>query len=114
GAEADVNRQHHGAGGAPVDWLCVVNPDTVSLAAPDGLSPGPIIEWKLGSLRDDEIDAVLRFHVLHTDTELRETFAEHLVSAVHSHSIAIDKIWRRIYLQDSVLVIDGFEYNLTD
>lgn len=100
--------------GDPIDWLCVVNTEAGAVIPALETSDYPVVEWKLGALRKDEVDSVLRYHVLRTNSEVREEFAEHLTSAFHSHTIAVDKIWQRSYLQDSVLVIDGFEYNLTD
>ena len=72
------------------------------------------VVWRPDALRPDEADKLRSFHVLSTNTELREKYSEQIRAAVHSHSIAAEKILTRSMLEDGILVIDGFDYNFTE
>jgi len=52
-----------------------------------------------GELAKEEIETVLRFHILLTDTKLREQFSEQIRSSMHAHKLAVDKIFQRIFLR---------------
>ena len=74
----------------------------------------PTVYWQAGALVRDEIDTLLRYHVLLTRSDLPEEYGEQVRAAGHAHAIAAEKIWSRSFLQDGKLVIDGFDYNLTE
>jgi hypothetical protein len=74
----------------------------------------PRVYWQAGALVRDEIDTLLRYYVLLTRSDLREEYGEQVRAAGHAHAIAAEKIWSRSFLQDGKLVIDGFDYNLTE
>ena len=53
--------------------------------------------------------------VHHADAVAHEVDTQRPLSAAgHAHAIAAEKIWSRSFLQDGKLVIDGFDYNLTE
>ena len=70
--------------------------------------------WRPDELTREEIEAVLRYYVLNTDTQLRDEFNEQIRPSLHSHAVRVGKIANRVFLEDGKLVIDGFDYNCTD
>ena len=81
----------------------------------DQLSNGqtPKIFWKTAPLRNDEEEAILRFYALLTEEGLRSEYGEQIRAAGHAHTLAVEKIWTRIFLDEGRLVIDGFEVEFT-
>ncbi len=74
----------------------------------------PASVWKLGDLTTDDIDTIRRFHVLQTDSELRENFRDSISTMLHMHSIAVEKIWQKIFLDESRLVSGANEYQFDE
>ena len=74
----------------------------------------PIVEWRLSSLTSDEIDAIRRFHVLQSDALLRDQFGERLSAANHIQAIAVEKIWKRIFLSDAALVFGDAQFRFVE
>lgn len=74
----------------------------------------PYCEWKLAELTADEMDTVRRFHAMQSDGHLREHFRDSIHTALHVHTIAVEKIWQRIFLEDSRLICGENEYRFTD
>lgn len=74
----------------------------------------PKVYWQAGELLKEEIETLLRYHVLLTRAELRDEYGEQVRAAGHAHAIAAEKIWSRSFLQEGKFVIDGFDYNLTE
>ncbi len=74
----------------------------------------PASEWVVGDLSSADINTIRRFHVLQTDTAIRETFRDAVPTALHAHSIAVEKIWHRIFLEESHVVSGGSEYKFSD
>jgi len=74
----------------------------------------PGCEWVLGDLNSADINTIRRFHALQTDTSLRESFRESVPTALHAHSIAVEKIWQRVFLEESRLVCGDGEYRFSD
>lgn len=95
------------------DWLVVISSEespTTTVPA-DGV---PRVYWQHAPLRKDEIETILRYHVLLHDERLRAEFGEQLRAAGHAHSLAIEKIFNRIFLTDGKLVIEGFDFNFSE
>lgn len=74
----------------------------------------PGVLWKADELRPDEVETILRFHVLQHDTSFTERFNEHVRPSLHAHRVASEKIVERILLDSGKLMIDGFDYNFSD
>ena len=72
------------------------------------------IKWRIEQLQADELDTIRRLHVLQTDAKLREEFKEKVSAANHIQSLAVEKIWHRIFLSDSRLIVGKAEYQFTD
>jgi hypothetical protein len=70
--------------------------------------------WKAAELTPDERDSVKRFHVLQNDAKLRAAHGEQIRGMFHSHMLILERIVNRIFLEDGRLVIDGFDYNLSE
>ncbi|MFN0278427.1 MAG: DUF6079 family protein [Pyrinomonadaceae bacterium] len=86
----------------------------VSSEAKDDAFSWPAAAWKLGALTGGDLDTIRRFHVLQTDNEIRETFKDSISTTLHVHSIAVEKIWQRIFLDDSSLISGEKEYKFTE
>ena len=99
-----------------LDWEIVVTDSETNasaLAANGGLSV-PIIVWQSASLRPEEEQTLKRYHVLLTDTELPENYAEQVRASGHAHRTTVEKIWRRIFLEDAKLLIEGMPHPLPE
>ena len=93
----------------PADWRVFIGGLTAQNA-----SDGNTGEWKLGVISSDDIDTLRRFHVLQTDAAFREKFRDSISTALHVHSIAVEKIWQRTFLEDGRLILGGREYPFSD
>lgn len=96
------------------DWEVVINPHNGAGVLPETSGDVALVVWKPDALRPDEIDKIRSYQALSTNTDLQEKFSEQIRAAVHAHSIAVEKIVNRIFLDDGKLVIDGFDYNFTE
>ncbi|HMJ08235.1 MAG TPA: hypothetical protein VK468_04475, partial [Pyrinomonadaceae bacterium] len=96
-----------------VDWEVIID---LSGAKPAKAEVSDIasVVWKADDLRKDEIETILRYHALGTDTELRDEFSEQIRASLHSHNLSVDRIFNRAFMNDGKLVIDGFDYNFTE
>lgn len=70
--------------------------------------------WRADGLRQEEIETIRRFHALSTQTDLRNDFADQLTASIHAHTLSLEKIATRIFLEDGKLIIEGFDYNFTE
>lgn len=100
-------------GGSSDNWKVYVR-YTSPLGSENAALRWPACEWVLGDLSSADINTIRRFHVLQTDTKLRETFRESVSTALHAHSIAVEKIWQRIFLEEGRLVSGESEYKFSD
>lgn len=94
-----------------LDWEMYIGFDKLAAA---GTAEVPKVYWQADALLKDEVETVLRYHALLTRSELIEEYGDQVRAAGHAHAIAVEKIWSRSFLQDGKLVIDGFDYNLTE
>ncbi len=85
-----------------------------SHASGDAAPDWPVCEWKLGEMTREDLDTIARFQVLQTDHELREDFRDAIPTALHAHSIAVEKIWQRVFLEESRLLSGESEYQFTE
>jgi hypothetical protein len=95
------------------DWMVIISGEQNSAVTrtEDGV---PRVFWQHAPLRADEIQTLLRYHVLVNDENLRAEFGDQLRAAGQGHALAIEKIWTRVFLADGKLIIDGFDFNFTD
>ncbi len=96
------------------DWMVIISGENQIMPLTENEEDVPRVFWQHAPLRNDEIETILRYHVLLNDETLREEFGDQLRAAGHAHSLAIEKIWNRIFLGDGKLVIEGFDFNFSE
>jgi hypothetical protein len=96
-------------GGMFVDWEVAIHFDEQA-GADANMS---LMYWKPAKIRPDEIDIINRYYVLSTDRGFRELLGDETRASLHSHSVSVEKIINRLFLEDGQLTIDGFDYNFT-
>ncbi|MFM9905374.1 MAG: DUF6079 family protein [Pyrinomonadaceae bacterium] len=96
------------------DWSICVTFDHADSSKEFGLKDDSSIEWRLGELRDEDIGAIKRLHLLETNPELREGFKEKLSAEAQICSLEVESIWERIFLSESRLIVGKAEYRLSD
>ncbi len=72
------------------------------------------ISWRLGQLTEDDLETLRRVCVLQKNADLREQFKDKLAAVAPIQSLAIEKIWQRVFITESRLVVDGTKYPLTE
>ncbi|MBP9665010.1 MAG: hypothetical protein KBD94_10330, partial [Pyrinomonadaceae bacterium] len=86
-----------------LDWrLMVVQQDSEELSGADPGSSAYV--WQTAQPTEDEIGVLRRHHLLQTDPSLRELNQATWSTASHLHSIMIEKIWQRLFLDDAQIV----------
>jgi hypothetical protein len=95
-----------------LDWEVIIN--SSEMANDDNNSGVPRVFWKPAPLRKDEAETILRYYVLLTDTSLKEDYGEQIHAAGHAHTIAVERIWNRMFIDEAKFVIEGFDYNFTE
>lgn len=94
------------------DWELIVQFDGAgSQSIDDG---GNLVLWRPDNIMPDEIETILRYHVLQHDASIAERFNEHVRPSLHAHRVAAEKIVERVMLDSGNLIIDGFDYNFSD
>lgn len=96
------------------DWEVVIDLQNAEDTLPEASGDVSRVVWKPDALRPDEIDKIRSYHALSTNTDLQEKYSEQIRASVHAHSIAVEKIVNRSFLEDGKLIIDGFDYNFTE
>lgn len=94
-----------------LDWEVIINS---SQNNDDNGGEIPRVYWKHAPLRKDEAETILRYYVLQTNTALAEEFADQITAAKHTHAVAVEKIWSRMFIEEAKFVIEGFDYNFTE
>ncbi len=101
-------------GAESLEWELIINSKKERMEPqPDGTKT-PTVFWQPDWLRKDETETILRYCALLTQPELHAEYGEQIHAAAHAHSLAVEKIWERIFLIDGTIVIDGFDYNFTE
>lgn len=106
-------QQHTASPDLQMDWEVVIDLQTSGQILADPAPGVSRVFWKPDELRKEEMEAILRYYVLNTRTDLREEFSEQIRASLHSHAVRVGKIANRIFLEDGKLVIGGFDYNCT-
>ena len=91
----------------------VVSPN-FSAAGENFAANPPKIFWRPAELRKEEEEAVLRFYALLTDAALRQQFGDQIRAAGQAHTVAVEKIWRRVFLDEGRLSVDGQSLSFTE
>lgn len=98
----------------PLDWAVSVHAGTDTTTIDPDLRAGQSMAWRLAEMTSDEKDTVKRYHLLHNDADVRTQFGEGIATAAHLHSIAVEKIWQRIFLRDARIFLDDFHYEFAE
>lgn len=93
-----------------LDWEVIINS---SQTAPEN-SGVPKVFWKPAQLRKDEAETILRYYVLLSDASLKEEYGDQIHAAGHAHTIAVERIWNRMFIDEANFIIEGFDYNFTE
>lgn len=97
------------------DWEVIIDLTTADTSNGQTLpSETAQAVWRPSDLSPDERDAIKRFYVLQNDLSIREAFSEQVRSSFHSHLLVLDRAIGRTFFEDGRIVIDGFDYNLSD
>jgi hypothetical protein len=84
-------------------------------AAPAERLDAPIaVVWQPAEITPEEATALRRMHALRRDATLITTFGETAHAAISSLLAQAERMWTRIYINDSVLFINGIRRNFTD
>ncbi|HTK39225.1 MAG TPA: hypothetical protein VL325_12095, partial [Pyrinomonadaceae bacterium] len=103
----------HDASAELLDWEAeIILGDSQPNGQTDNDTPKAI--WKPDELRAEEVDTIKRYHELLLNAGLREQFPEQIRTASHSHMVAVEKIWNRIFLLDGKLIVNGKENVFTE
>ena len=94
-----------------LDWTLYI---TASSEAVPETTGAMSFQWQLATLTEDERETIRRFHLLQTDADIRDKFRDLIPTAMHVHSIAIDKIWQRTFMVDGRFLIDNEELVLSE
>ncbi len=98
-----------------LDWMVIISGEHPILPPNETAADEvPRVYWQHTPLRPGEIETILRYYVLLHDPNLREEFGDQIRAAGHAHSLAVEKIWNRIFLADGKLVISGFAFNFNE
>lgn len=93
------------------DWEVIIVKPEKELSLDD--TPVPRIFWKPASLKPEEAETILRYHVLVTDEWIGEEFGDQIGIAGHALMTTVARIWERIFLEEGCLVIGGKVQNFT-
>ncbi|QQS42342.1 MAG: hypothetical protein IPM63_05200 [Acidobacteriota bacterium] len=74
----------------------------------------PVVTWQPAELTPAEVGTVQRYHVLLHDNSLRIEFEEQIGAAGHTHTIAVEKIWKRAFLTEPKLTVGGLELPISE
>jgi len=74
-------------------------------------SIGPVF-WTPAPPTPSEEETLKRYSVLLNDESIKQEFSEQLGPAGHTHTVAVEKIWKRLFLKDSKILAGGKELDL--
>jgi hypothetical protein len=86
-----------------LDWIIKLERRSVDLSDSDPDEACPILSWNLAVPNDDEKNIIRRYHVLQTNPELRGQYHNSYATATQIHSIALDRIWQRVFISNSYI-----------
>jgi hypothetical protein len=97
-----------------LDWEVIVcHPENREVSSIDKTDV-PTVFWQPAPLKVEEEDTLRRYYVLLTDNDIREEFGDQVRAAGHTHYLAVEKIWKRIFIDEGILLIDGFKHPFPD
>ena len=97
-----------------LDWEVIISNELIEPQTEDSQSEISRVYWQPAPLRKEEAEAILRYYVLLTNTDLREEYGEQVRAVGHALTLSVEKIWNRIFVEEAKIIIDGFDYQLSD
>lgn len=95
---------------ADLDWiLLIANSIGVRRSVKANGSLSQFI-WRLAILTDEERQSIARLCLINSDDDIRESLGERLSTELQKSSIAVDRIWQRVFITDSVIIAGDGEY----
>lgn len=95
-----------------LDWEVIIN---ASQNSNENAGEIPTVYWKPAPIRKDEAETILRYYVLLSEPDFEEEYDEQQIHAAKlAHTIAVEKIWNRMFIEEAKFVIEGFDYNFTE
>jgi Family of unknown function (DUF6079) len=94
------------------DWEVVIKEPNADIS--DELAANeiiPTVVWSPDPFTTEEIQTIQRYSVLLSNTSLADNFGEQIRSAAHAHAAVVKKIWKRIFIEDGSLIINGQKLN---
>lgn len=110
--ESDNWTQDHTSDNSEViDWEVVISSNVTQ-----EIEAGRIarVRWHPAGLTEEESDTILRYFVLLTNSKLRDEYGEVWQVAGHTHTVNVEKIWHRLFVQDAKFIVDGVEYSIPE
>lgn len=86
-----------------LDWVIHLERESKELSEADADDSCPTLSWNLALPTADEKNIIRRFHVLQTDQELRNKYRNSYATAAQIHSIALERIWQRVFISNGYI-----------
>ncbi len=96
-----------------LDWEIVIAQTAQGSSAEKQTDGFAKVLWQPAPLRSDEKETILRYHVLLSDKNLTEKYGEQVRIHARAHNLAVEKIWRRAFLEDAKIFAGAFDYQLS-
>jgi hypothetical protein len=81
---------------------------------PSEKTHGNSFVWQIGTLSNEDREVLRRYYLLQTDPAIREKFRDLIPTALHVHSISVEKIWQRVFFNDAKLLTGNAELIFDD
>ncbi len=92
-----------------IDWEVRIISSGIAYADLLESSETTRVYWRPDALKREELDTLKRFHILLTQNDLYDKFNEQVRAALHSHTIAVERIFNRIFLADGRMLSENGE-----
>lgn len=96
-----------------VDMLVVICGPGPLPATDDSIGV-PSVLWQPAEVSASESDTLKRYFVLLYDEGIRNEFQDQTGAAGHTHTVAVEKIWKRTFLSDPLLKVGDVELSMPD
>lgn len=93
----------HASDISKLEWVINLERSANELTANEVVDSCPVLSWNIAVLTEDEVNTIRRFHLLHTNTSLRDQFRDSYATATQIHSIALERIWQRVFINNSYI-----------
>ncbi len=98
----------------PIDWRVLVDTGREGKSTNAVSDNVPTYVWKVAEPTAEEKDTIRRHHLLQTNADVREQFKESISTSIHIHTLAVEKVWQRIFFQEGKLVAGDTEYRFDE